>query len=196
MSVHASLTGLNLHEPKGADAASANTVYVSDGLGSGTWQKLDGSSIATTANPFGAQLLHVREQTNRGVNSVTGQVGSGWATRALSTTMTSEISGASLASSQLTMPAGTYYAEAHVIAPATGSGRHEIRLHDATTPTVLLEGITASEGAAAFLRGRFTISVTKIVRLQHTSLTTAGAGTSSSLGNFEVYADLMIWKLA
>jgi hypothetical protein len=37
---HASLTGADLHEPKGIDAASASSVYVSDGLGSGDWTSL------------------------------------------------------------------------------------------------------------------------------------------------------------
>ena len=34
---HASLTGANLHEPKGVAAATANKVYLSDGAGSGSW---------------------------------------------------------------------------------------------------------------------------------------------------------------
>lgn len=34
---HANLTGANLHEPKGADAAAANKVYLSNGAGSGAW---------------------------------------------------------------------------------------------------------------------------------------------------------------
>jgi hypothetical protein len=37
---HASLTGANLHEPKGVAAAAINKIYLSDGAGSGTWQKL------------------------------------------------------------------------------------------------------------------------------------------------------------
>ncbi len=37
MATHASLTGSNLHEPKGAASASANTVYVANGAGSGAW---------------------------------------------------------------------------------------------------------------------------------------------------------------
>jgi len=36
---HASITGSNVHEPKGADTATAGTVYVSDGAGSGSWIK-------------------------------------------------------------------------------------------------------------------------------------------------------------
>jgi hypothetical protein len=43
---HASLTGANLHEPKGADTATANKVYVSNGSGSGTWQKLAPPQLA------------------------------------------------------------------------------------------------------------------------------------------------------
>lgn len=38
-SLHSTLTGADLHEPKGADGAAANTVYVANGLGSGVWAK-------------------------------------------------------------------------------------------------------------------------------------------------------------
>lgn len=34
---HNTLTGSEIHEPKGADSANANEVYVADGLGSGSW---------------------------------------------------------------------------------------------------------------------------------------------------------------
>lgn len=39
---HASLTGSNLHEPKGADTAAAGQVYISNGLGSGSWSTVTG----------------------------------------------------------------------------------------------------------------------------------------------------------
>lgn len=35
---HSTLTSTELHEPKGADTASANEVYVADGSGSGAWK--------------------------------------------------------------------------------------------------------------------------------------------------------------
>src|SRR6476661_275023 len=38
MALHKDLTGAELHEPKGADAASDGDVYVADGAGSGSWQ--------------------------------------------------------------------------------------------------------------------------------------------------------------
>lgn len=34
---HANLTGAQLHEPKGIDAAAVGTVYEADGAGSGSW---------------------------------------------------------------------------------------------------------------------------------------------------------------
>lgn len=37
MALHKDLTGAELHEPKGADSATAGTVYVADGSGSGDW---------------------------------------------------------------------------------------------------------------------------------------------------------------
>lgn len=36
---HATISDAFLHEPKGAAGASINTVYVSDGAGSGSWQE-------------------------------------------------------------------------------------------------------------------------------------------------------------
>lgn len=37
MPEHSALTGAELHEPKGIDAAAVDTVYVADGAGSGTY---------------------------------------------------------------------------------------------------------------------------------------------------------------
>lgn len=45
--VHRNLTGADLHEPKGADTALSGQVYVSNGVGSGSWT--DASSIITNS---------------------------------------------------------------------------------------------------------------------------------------------------
>lgn len=42
---HASLTGSQLHEPKGADTATLGTVYVANGSGSGSWANVGTSSF-------------------------------------------------------------------------------------------------------------------------------------------------------
>jgi hypothetical protein len=61
MPLHSALTGADLHEPKGADTASNNTVYVSNGAGSGAWTLIDSSNIDSTSifntNQF---TLHVK----------------------------------------------------------------------------------------------------------------------------------------
>lgn len=46
MADHASLTGSSLHEPKGAAAATAGTVYVASGAGSGSWTTLSHTGVA------------------------------------------------------------------------------------------------------------------------------------------------------
>lgn len=55
---HASLTGANLHEPKGVASASANTVYVANGSGSGSWTSPPASAgtwaLIATNTPSGA----------------------------------------------------------------------------------------------------------------------------------------------
>jgi hypothetical protein len=57
---HASLTGANLHEPKGVASATANKVYVSDGSGSGTWQKVAPTQLAgVTTNGAANQIVSV-----------------------------------------------------------------------------------------------------------------------------------------
>lgn len=45
---HSALTGAEQHEPKGADSASVDTVYVSDGAGSGTWRKHGAENVTVT----------------------------------------------------------------------------------------------------------------------------------------------------
>lgn len=58
MVAHSTLTGADLHEPKGVASASAGTIYVANGAGSGVWQKV-GTSELDTAEVFsnGRSLL-------------------------------------------------------------------------------------------------------------------------------------------
>jgi hypothetical protein len=46
--VHSSLTGAQLHEPKGVASASVGTVYVANGAGSGAWIKVPLASLDTS----------------------------------------------------------------------------------------------------------------------------------------------------
>ena len=46
---HNTITGTDLHEPKGIAAAAANLVYVANGSASGAWSTLAAASIASNA---------------------------------------------------------------------------------------------------------------------------------------------------
>lgn len=54
MVAHSSLTGADLHEPKGVASAAADTVYVANGSGSGTWKKTEAGdvTVADTGSKF------------------------------------------------------------------------------------------------------------------------------------------------
>ena len=61
MPQHSELTGADLHEPKGVDSAPANTVYVSDGVGSGSWTQIPASAVdSSTVKNLNKQWVSVR----------------------------------------------------------------------------------------------------------------------------------------
>lgn len=53
---HASLTGAELHEPKGAASAALGTVYVANGAGSGSWQSIGTSAFTGQIADFAAPV--------------------------------------------------------------------------------------------------------------------------------------------
>jgi hypothetical protein len=151
-------------------------------------------------DPFSARLLHVRDEKASGTAGGSSAATT-WNVRALNTVMVNEIPGASLASDQITLPAGTYFIDAQ--APAGGVAAHQLRLRNVTDSSNILVGASASAfsntAADAVLGGRFTLAASKVVRLEHytnTSAATTGLGSAASSGVAEVYADVKIWKVA
>lgn len=53
---HSTLTGAELHEPKGADSAATGTVYVANGAGSGSWQAIGTSAFTGQIADFAAPV--------------------------------------------------------------------------------------------------------------------------------------------
>lgn len=154
-----------------------------------------------TANAFQSSLLHVRDEKAAGTDGGTLTSGS-FQTRVLNTSVTNEISGASLGSNQMTLPAGTYFIEAS--APSAGNiGLNVAKLRNTTDSTDLLIGHGGKWASGDMSRirvnGRFTLAAQKVLELQHrgaTTQTTTGLGIAVNLGVTEVYADVMIWKVA
>jgi hypothetical protein len=148
---------------------------------------------------FSSQLLHVRDEQSSGADG--GSFTSGaWRTRTLNTVLTNEISGASLASNQITLPAGTYYIKAR--APASEVVEHKAKLRNTTDNSDTLIGSSASvvnfNTLDSTVIGRFTIAGVKVFELQHRSSTTratTGFGRSAGFSVVEVYSEVEIWKV-
>lgn len=201
---HSTLTGSDLHEVKGASTATVGQVPVANGSGSAIFALLTASSLTGTGNPFGNNLLHVREEQPSNTSSATASVWNAFNTVVLNTTKTNEISSASLSSNQITLPAGTYYIEALVPYLVVKTACFGVtRLQNITTSTTLINGTsvklvnTGQASGYAFLRGRFTLTGTTVLELQsyrndNSSGTSIGATTGVAT---EVYSDLQIWKV-
>lgn len=199
---HSTLTGSDLHEPKGVAAASANRVYVADGAGSGSWTTVSNSVLATEAKAFQGGLLHVTYEVASGTDGG-GLTAGSYTTRPLNTVKTNEITGASLASNQITLPSGTYYIDAELV--TSGVGRYKHKLRNVTDSTDTIIGLTGDDTDNSFvvssstLKGRFTIASQKVFELQvrsNASETSDGMGDAASFGDVEVYANVLIWKVA
>lgn len=151
------------------------------------------TTLATT-------LLHVRDEKTSGTSGG-GFTSGAWRTRTLNTTKTNEIAGAALSSNQVTLPAGTYFAE--FTAPAALVNRHQARLQDVDSAATLVlgESTNASSSSNGVGRscggGQFTLDAEATVELQHRCQTTNGSGgfgLATSFGT-EVYAELRVWKV-
>ena len=151
---------------------------------------------AAAADNFASSLLHIRDEKADGTVAQSLSSGS-WTKRELNTVKTNEITGASVSSSTMTIPAGSYYISCS--APADQCDLHKLRLQNTTDGTTLLVGVNADDGGLnttlATMDGRFTLSGSKSVELQHRVSTSGTGGVACTFGVVEVYADVQIWKI-
>lgn len=147
-------------------------------------------------------FFHAQDQKTSGTASGTATSGS-YQTRILNTVVTNTISGASLSSNQVTLPAGDYYIEAS--APAWQTNAHKVKLVNITDVADIAIGtseyasLAGNSANRAFVSSdKFTLASAKVIQLQHRFATTSatnGLGISSSFGDIEVFADIKIWKV-
>jgi hypothetical protein len=151
-------------------------------------------------------LLHVQDRKAAGAAGGTFTSGA-WRTRDLNTVVANNISGASLATNQVTLPAGTYFVEG--MASAFGVAGCVSRLYNTTASAVLLTGnaLRSTDIAGSLqvnvvnvISGVFTLAGSSVVELQHVgqqTYATNGFGLCTDLGQaHNIYSDLKIWKLA
>ena len=192
-----------------ADINASSAIAISKISATGTTNQVLRMNSGATAlefatvsgTTFGSALLHVRDEKANGTNAGTFTSGS-YVKRDLNTTLTNEISGASISSSVITLPAGTYYIIAS--APQLYVASHKIKLRNTTDGSDTLIGTTeyanpSADTTRSFVAGRFTIAGQKNFELQHRCSTTVadfGFGYRASFGDIEVYTDVQIWKVA
>jgi len=147
------------------------------------------------------KYMYVREEqtsgTNGGTSSTTTTV-----TRTLNTVKVNTISGASLTSNQVTLPAGTYYIKGSC--PAYKSLGIKAFIENITDTTTELVGqscycpLTEAGMYIAPVIGKITLAATKIIALQlytQGGYATYGLGNTVNSGDVEVFSELEIWKL-
>ena len=162
------------------------------------------NTFASAQGAYESQLLHVRDEKSASTDAGTA-TGGQFTKRTLNTVKTNEITGASLSSDQITLPAGTYYMFG--LAPANRCNGHKTRLRNVTDSSTAIVGLNTHTSSGqdidddkAFCIGRFTISGQKVFEFQHYVTTTRssdgfGIASTASAGEVAVYADVQIWKV-
>jgi hypothetical protein len=152
------------------------------------------------ANNPTAPAMAIFNETQSSATSGGNATSGSYAKRTLNTTVVNEITGCSLATSEVTLPAGTYYAVGYT--PAYGVGQMQNRLFNVTDSAVIQYGTAAPSYVGAnnigLLYAHFTLAASKAVALQMRveATTTNGLGLAGGFGNDNVFSVLIITKVA
>jgi hypothetical protein len=146
--------------------------------------------------------MYVRDEKSNGTGG--GVATNGATARTLNTVKVNTISGASLASNAVTLPAGTYEYVGSV--PGYQCNAFQAQLWNSTDGAAVDMGTsetsTASSGAQArsVVRGTFTITSSKSFQLRHLQVNgsagTFGQPASNANSVAEVYAEILFRKIA
>lgn len=212
LSKHSVTTGINLHEMKGVSSAADDTVATAL-TSATTYRKVPISSLDTTLTAFSNNLFHVAYTEASGVPPVNNQAIVGtqkWVVHPLNTTYTNEISGASLVSNKIRLPAGSYICRItagigswNAVPFAVGS----IVLTNTTNSThLIISSSGVGIGSLVFISSRFTLSGTSDLELRGWTNATNSpvmAGSASrtffnppNLGVDNVWSEVLCWKVA
>lgn len=145
-----------------------------------------------------APVLWVRDEKASNASGGASTAGS-TVQRTLNTVKKNAITGASLSSNQVTLPAGTYRISFAV--PTYATNGHQAWLYNVTDGAVLLAGASdyaPGGGRSAAMNSEVTLSASKVLEVRHyTNSTSAnGLGAASTSGQTEVYTELFIEKVA
>ena len=186
-------------------AAGSNTLVLPTSNGSANQVLKNGSTAGTlefvTHRGFVTYAIICDEKAN---DTAAGAFTSGdWRTRDLNTEIADPDGIVSISSNQFTLGAGTYLIEAS--SPAFDCNRHQTRLYNATTTTVVQYG-QAMSGSSTYsglnnscVYARTTITGDTAFEIQHqcqTTKTTTGFGLDNEFGCDQIYTVVKIYKEA
>lgn len=162
----------------------------------GELQELPPGDALPPSPPAAPERLHVRDQKASGTAGDTFTAGA-YQACTLNTVVSNTITGASLATNQVTLSAGTYRVRGTVSANGVAQ---RAALYDATNTAYVLTGLNnggsgPGAGPYALMEGDITLTGTVALEL-HLRVNTTGAGVALSFGDPEVYADLVIERLS
>lgn len=142
------------------------------------------------------QHLLVRHELASGTHGGSAN-SSVWNVRSLNTVVDNSIAGASLASNQITLSAGTYRVKASAPTGDEVSG-HQMALYNVTSGTNLLYGTTDSPSSRSFVEGTFVLASTSTLSLRHWIRGANGAetnqGACAQSGVNEIYTVAEFWR--
>jgi hypothetical protein len=177
-----------------------NTALVKDGADA---IRTLGSAVDTSMKSAlnSADFLHIRDEKANGSYGGTFTSGA-FRTRDLQTIKTNTITGASLASNQITLPAGTYFIQGYPMAFRVDGNIS--RIYNVTDAAAVSIGMNNTSGSGATSQSPsnvsciVTIASAKVFELQHyaqTTCATFGFGIRAECGQTEVYSEILIWKV-
>lgn len=159
----------------------------------------DAAAGRTALSAMPTACMIVQDQKASGTAG--GGSSAGTNTRVLNTTSVNTITGASLASNQITLPAGTFDIDA--FAPCYLGDYHKLSLYNVTDTATSIIGnqllATSVVENTAQLTGRITIAGAKVFELRHyiqTAKATNGLGNAATMGLVEVYASVRVSQVA
>jgi len=154
--------------------------------------------ITDVVNDRSSRIV-VTHELSSGTNGGTATAGA-WRTRVLNTVKINEIVGASLASNQITIPAGIYYVNSTQTSCLTSGVQS--RVYDITNSVAKVYGVcdnySGANGATVVCDGYFTLAAAAALELQlypAVTGTTTGFGTANTFGVNELFATIEIIKV-
>ena len=169
------------------------------------------SASSNSAPTLGSYAVF-QEQQSSGTSGQSSSATGAWTRRVINQQIQNTISGASLSSNQITLPAGTYRVECNaqfvLTSFASGQVRAQIHFKNVTDSSTALAGDSVSgptaigsntAGLTAMVSGVFTIAAQKTFQVEYYVPATGSIGTTGSpvsTGEPECFLNCYVYKLA